>query len=64
MVCHDGILVDHAKIVIIVNIPPPLIVKQLRNNLGHTGYYQKPIRGYVEVTSPTEKLLKMNVKFQ
>ena len=64
MVCCDGILVDPAKIMIIVDIPPPSIVKQLRNTLVHTGYYHKFIRGYVEVTTPMDKLLKKDVKFQ
>ena len=63
VVCHDGILVDPAKIVIIFELPPPTIVKQLRETLGHTGYYRKFIKGYVEVTAPMEKLLKKYVKF-
>ena len=33
---HDGILVNPAKITIIVNLPPPTIMKQLRKTLGHT----------------------------
>ena len=46
MVCHDGILVDPAKIAIILDLPPPTKVKQLRETLGHTGYYRKFIKGY------------------
>jgi hypothetical protein len=38
--------VDPAKIAIIVNLPPPVSVKQLRTTLGHTGYYKKFIKGY------------------
>jgi hypothetical protein len=40
LVCKQGFLVDHAKIVVIVNLPPPKIVRQLRVTLGHTGYYK------------------------
>ena len=36
VVCRDGILGDPAKIVIIVNVPPPVTMKQLRTALGHT----------------------------
>ena len=63
VVCRDGILMDPTKIMIIVDLPPHSIVKQLRTTLGHMGYYRKFIRGYVEVTAPMEKLLKKYVKF-
>ena len=56
-------LVDPTKIVIIHNLPPPNIVKNLRATLGHTGYYIEFIKGYVEVTAPMEKLLKKDAKF-
>ena len=39
VVCHNGILVDPSKIVIMINLPPLAIVKQLRVTLGHTRYY-------------------------
>ena len=54
---------DPAKIMIIVELPPPSTIKQLRTTLGHTVYYQKFIRGYTEVTTPMEKLLKKDFKF-
>ena len=55
---------DPANIMIIVNLPFPTTIKQLRTTLGHTGYYRKFIRGYAEVTAPKEKLLKKAVKFK
>ena len=64
VVCQDGVLMDPTKIVIIVNLPTPSTVKQLRNTLGHTGHYRKFIRGYTEVITPMENLLKKHVKFQ
>jgi hypothetical protein len=45
-VCKQGLLVDPSKIAIIVDIPPPTLVRQLHNALGHTGYYKKFIKGY------------------
>ena len=63
VVCHDGILVDPAKISIILDLPPPTMVKQLRATLGHTGYYRNFIKGYVEVTAPMERLMKKDTKF-
>ena len=64
VVCCDGILVNPAKITIIVDLLPPTIVNKLRATLGHTGYYRKFIKIYAEVTSPMEKLLKKDVKIQ
>jgi hypothetical protein len=64
IVCKQGLLVDHVKIVVIVNLPPPKSVRQLRETLGHTGYYRKFIKGYVQITTPMEKLLKKDTKFQ
>jgi hypothetical protein len=58
------LLVDHAKIVVIVNFPPPKSVRRLRTTLGHTRYYGKCIKGYAHITTPMEKLLKKEAKFQ
>jgi hypothetical protein len=41
IVCKQGSLVDLAKIAVIINLPPPQIVRQLRATLGHIGYYRK-----------------------
>jgi hypothetical protein len=46
IVCKQGLLVDPAKIAVIVNPPPPKIVRQLRETMGHTVYYKKFIKGY------------------
>ena len=55
-------MVDPAKIAIIVNLPTPTTVKHLRATLGHTGYYQKFIRGYTMIMTPMEKVLKKDAK--
>jgi hypothetical protein len=57
-------MVDPANIVVIVNLPPPKSVCQLRKTLGHTRYYRKFIKGYVNITAPMEKLLKKYIRFQ
>ena len=57
-------LVNPAKIMLIVNLPPPTNVKWIRETLGHMGYYQKFIRGYAAITSPMEKLLKKDTHFR
>jgi hypothetical protein len=63
IVCKQGLLVDPAKIAVIVNLPPPKSFFQLRETLGHTGYYRKFIKGYAQITMPMEKLLRKYNKF-
>jgi hypothetical protein len=64
VVCKQGLIVDPMKIVVILELQPPTSVKQLCVTLGHTGYYRKFIKGYTQITTPMEKLLKKEVKFQ
>jgi hypothetical protein len=63
IVCRKGLLIDHAKILVIVNLPPPKSMCQLRATLGHTCYYRKFIKGYAKITAPMEKVLKEDIKF-
>ena len=64
VICKEGILMDPAKISIIVDLPLPTLVKQLQTTLGHTRYYHKFIRGYAEINAPMEKLLTKDAKIQ
>jgi len=64
MVCKQGLLVDLSKIEVIVNLPEPKTVCQLRATLGHMGYYKKFIKGYAHITSPMEKMLRKDTKYQ
>jgi hypothetical protein len=57
IVCKQGLLVDPAKITVIVNLSPPS-VRQLRETMGHTRYYWKFIKGHAHITAPMENLLK------
>jgi hypothetical protein len=46
IVCKQGLFLDPSKISIIVDFPPPTLVKQLCTVLGDIGYYRKFIKGY------------------
>ena len=63
-ICKEGMLVYPTKIVIIFNIPTPMIVKKLWVMVGRTSYYRKFIRVYATITVPMEKLLKKDAKFK
>jgi hypothetical protein len=63
VVCRQGLLVEPAKIFVIMNLPLPKSVHHLRATFGHTRYYRKFIKGYAQITVSMEKLLK-DTKFQ
>jgi hypothetical protein len=63
-VCKQGLLVDLANIVVVVDFPPPTSLQSLRATSIHTWYYMKFIRGDAQITDSLEKLLKKEVKFQ
>jgi hypothetical protein len=56
--------VDPTRIAVIVNLPPPKSMQQLRSTLGHMDYYRKFIKGYAHIIAPMDKLLKKDIIFQ
>jgi len=58
IVCKDGLLVDPMKVVVMVDMLAPKIVKELCEMLGHRRYYGKFISNYAKITTPLEKFLK------
>jgi hypothetical protein len=58
VVCKQGLLVHPSKIALIVNFPLPESMRKLRTTLGNTRYYKKFIKGYAQITTPMENLLK------
>jgi hypothetical protein len=64
VVCKQGVLVDPNKIFVILNLPPPKLVHQLRATLSHTGYYRNFIKSDAQITALMEKLLNKDIKFQ
>ena len=63
IVCKQGMLVDLAKIALILSLPRPANLKKLRAKLGHIGYYHNFIHGYVAITTPMERLSKKDAIF-
>eukprot|EP00253_Pinus_taeda_P004232 PITA_04232 len=63
VVYKQGLMVDPAKIAMIVNLEALKNVKQLHATLGYTGYYRKFIKSYAQIITPMEKLLKKDMTF-
>eukprot|EP00253_Pinus_taeda_P020837 PITA_20837 len=63
VVCKKGLMVDPAKVTVILNLQVPCNVKQLHTMLGHTGYYHNFIKGYVQITTLMEQLLKKDATY-
>ena len=59
----DGIQVDPSKIRVIENIPTPGTQKEVRNFLGHAGYYRRFIEKISKLASPLFTLLMKDVQF-
>jgi hypothetical protein len=64
VVCKHELLVDPTKIIVIIELDIPTLVRQLRETFGHTGYYRKFIKGYAYITTPMEMLLNKDSMFQ
>jgi hypothetical protein len=58
------VLVEPTKVAVILNITLPTTTKQLCSTLGHTRYYCKLIRRYVNIMVPLENILKNYELFQ
>lgn len=63
IVCKQGLLVDLTNISLIVHLPFPTLVWQLRSTLGYRSYYQNCIQGYAKITTFMENLLKKSTYF-
>ena len=60
----DGVKLDKSKLKVMEEFPRPNSVKSLRSFTGLTGYYRRYIRGYAEIASPMNRLLKKDMPFE
>ena len=55
--------VDKAKIEVMVSLPPPKTVKDIRSFLGHAGFYRRFIKDFSMITRPLTRLLCKEATF-
>ena len=54
---------DKAKIEVIVNLPPPKSIKDIRSFLGHAGFYRWFIKVFSKIASLLTNLLAKDMPF-
>ena len=57
VITKEGISVDPAKIAAVVDWPRPSNVTELRSFLGMAGYYQRFVKDFARIASPSTQLL-------
>ena len=63
IISQAGIEVDPAKVSVISNLSPPKNQIEVRNFLGHAGYYRRFIKDFTKLATPLFKLLVKDVNF-
>ena len=64
VISKKDIEVDKVKIKLIVNLPPPTNVKEVRQFLGHAGFYKRFIKDFSKLARPMCALLAKDAKFK
>ena len=59
-----GIEVDKAKIDLILNLPTPKTVKDVRSLLGYAGFYRRFIKNFSSISRPLCNLLLKESNFE
>jgi len=63
VISQDGIEVDKAKTDLIISLPPPTSVKEVRSFLEHADYYRRFIKDFSKIAKPLSTLLAKDVPF-
>jgi hypothetical protein len=62
-ILEKGIKVDKVKIEVIEQLLPPINVKEIRNFLGHAGFYRRFIQNFSQIARPLAHLLAKDAPF-
>ena len=64
VVSSKGIEVDKAKIDLVVSLPYPASVREVRSFLGHAGFYRMFIKDFSKIGIPLFQLRQKDVSFE
>ncbi|RDX79913.1 Retrovirus-related Pol polyprotein from transposon 17.6, partial [Mucuna pruriens] len=62
LVSNRGIEVDKSKIDIIISLPNPASIWEVRSFLGHAGFYGRFIKNFSKISLPLSKLLQKDIE--
>jgi len=57
-ISNRGIEVDRSKVKVIVKLPEPKCLKDIRSFLGHAGFYRRFIKEFSKIARPLTNLLR------
>ncbi|CAM8954125.1 unnamed protein product [Rhodiola kirilowii] len=63
IVSHEGIKVDKAKIDLILSLPYPTMVRDIKSFLGHAGFYRRFIKDFLKKALPLSNLFTAGCSF-
>ncbi|CAN6580908.1 unnamed protein product [Malus baccata var. baccata] len=63
IVSERGIEVDKSKIDLVLYLPSPTSVREVRSFLGHAGFYRRFIKDFSKISNPLCRLLQKDVAF-
>ncbi|CAM8917282.1 unnamed protein product [Rhodiola kirilowii] len=64
VVSQEGIEVDKAKVDLIMTLPYPSMVRDIKSFLGHAGFYRRFIKDFSKKVLPLSTLLQKEVPFE
>ncbi|CAM8959440.1 unnamed protein product [Rhodiola kirilowii] len=64
IVSKEGVEVDKAKINVIMTLPYPSTVRDIKSFLGHAGFYRRFIKDFSKKALPLSTLLQKDVPFE